>query len=192
LPHGRGDDAVNFLLAHSDAKLVMPAVDIRSASEPTVWRSAYTALAGNPFESQDPAAALLMRTGHPAEALAFLDELVRAVPWNAGYRIRLAQERAEINRDLGMAFERTGALGQALPYWQRAYRLESDPAVKAQINKEVQQIRLVQRRREANRARQPEIHSELEQAHVVRPRLSEPALSTPPRQQGPQRKGAGL
>jgi Tfp pilus assembly protein PilF len=319
-----------------------------------------TLVVGNPFESQNPAAALLMRTGHPAEALAFLDELVRAAPWNAGYRIRLAQariaagqnpdaagkdlvavassaavpyesrlsaakaltgaapdlgsrelnlmvegqpatandvnqpfffasrlkaagsltaaariallraalednpageaaripllkaatevgdyhlaiaamkpylylsgadlesvsdhqpnpdneeeastqdgpeetvrafaklsvqERAEINRDLGMAFERTGALGQALPYWQRAYRLEPDAAVKAQINKEIQQIRLVQRRREANRARQPEIHSELEQAHVVRPRLSEPALSTPPRQQGPQRKGAGL
>ncbi|MGZ4873186.1 MAG: tetratricopeptide repeat protein, partial [Candidatus Angelobacter sp.] len=43
---GRGDAVVNFLLAHSDAKLVLPAVDNRSAAEPAVWHSAYTALAG--------------------------------------------------------------------------------------------------------------------------------------------------
>jgi tetratricopeptide (TPR) repeat protein len=320
-----------------------------------------TLVVGNPFEGQDPAAALLMRTGHPAEAATFLEELVRAVPWNADYRVRLAQahiaanqnsdaagkelvavasaasvtyetrlsaakaltgavpqlgsrelnlmvegqaaaandanqpfffaarlkaaegqpaaarigllraaledrpggeaarvpllkaaievgdyylaiavmkpylgsidleaardtgvntdeeaeqdpgtqdsrvedtvrafaklsakERAEISRDLGTAFERTNALTQALPYLQKAYRLEPDPAVKSQINKEVQQVRLVQRRRELNRARQPEVHSELEQKHVVRPRLPEPALSAPPRQQNPLRKGAGL
>jgi len=320
-----------------------------------------TLVVGNPFEGQDPAAALLMRTGHPAEAATFLEELVRAVPWNADYRVRLAQahiaakqnsdaagkelvavasapsvtyetrlsaakaltgavpqlgskelnlmveaqaasasdanqpfffaarlkaaeglpaaarigllraaledrpggeaarvpllraaieagdyylaiaamkpylgsidletardtgvntdeeaeqdpgtpdwrvedtvrifaklpakERAEISRDLGTAFERTNALAQALPYLQKAYRLEPDPAVKSQINKEVQQVRLVQRRRELNRARQPEVHSELEQEHVVRPRLPEPTLSAPPRQQNPLRKGAGL
>jgi len=103
-----------------------------------------------------------------------------------------AKERAEISRDLGIAFEKTNALAQALPYLQKAYRLEADPAVKAQINKEVQQIRLLQRRRESNRARQPEVHSELEQQHVVRPRLPEPALSAQPRQQNPLRKGAGL
>jgi hypothetical protein len=103
-----------------------------------------------------------------------------------------AKERAEISRDLGTAFERTNALAQALPYLQKAYRLEPDPAVKSQINKEVQQVRLVQRRRELNRTRQPEVHSELEQEHVVRPRLPEPALSAPPRQQNPLRKGAGL
>jgi tetratricopeptide (TPR) repeat protein len=320
-----------------------------------------TLVVGNPFEGQDAAAALLMRAGHPAEAATFLEELVRAVPWNADYRVRLAQahlaakqnpdaagkelvavasapsvtyetrlsaakaltggvpqlgsrelnlmvegqtasandanqpfffaarlkaaeglpaaarigllraaledkptgeaarvpllkaateagdhhlaiaamkpylgnidletalgtglnsddeaeqepglqdaraedtvrafaklsakERAEISRDLGIAFERTNALAQALPYLQKAYRVESDPAVKSQINKEVRQIRLVQRRREANRARQPEVHSELEQERVVRPRLPEPALTAPPRQQNPLRKGAGL
>jgi len=318
-----------------------------------------TLVAGNPFEGQDPAAALLMRTGHPAEAATFLEDVVRAVPWNADYRVRLAQahiaakqnpdaagkelvavasapsvtyetrlnaakaltgaapqlgskelnlmvegqtatandanqpfffaarlkaaeglpasarigllraaledkpsgeaarvpllkaaieagdyhlaiaamkpylgsdleaardtgtgtddeqeqepgaqdwrvedtvrafaklsakERAEISRDLGIAFEKANALAQALPYLQKAYRLETDPAVKSQINKEVQQIRLVQRRRELNRARRPEVHSDLEQEHIVRPRLPEPALSPPPRQD-PSRKGAGL
>lgn len=320
-----------------------------------------TLVVGNPFETQDATAALLMRSGHPAEAVVFLEELVKAVPWNADYRVRLAQarlaakqnvdaaskdlaavasatnvayetrlsaakslsggvpdlgskelnlmvagrpasvndanqpyffvarlkaaesapaaarvsllraalednpgsesvrvpllkaatetgdyylaiaamnpylaggdfessadtqqqspddesqaeaqdwriegtfrgfsklslkERAEISRDLGMAFERTNALAQALLYLQKAYRLEADAAIKVQINKEAQQIRLVQRRRAANRARQPNVHSDLEQEHTVRPRMPEPALSSPPmQQQSPLRKGAGL
>jgi tetratricopeptide (TPR) repeat protein len=317
-----------------------------------------TLVVGNPFENHAPAATLLMSTGHPAEAATFLDELVRAVPWNADYRVRLAQariaakqnpdaaskelaavasaphisydtrlsaakslsgaapdlgskeldlmvegrlasvidanqpyffaarlkaaenapavariallraalednpagqaaripllkaatetgdyylavvvmkadllnglepttesepvpdaedessppdgqadgstpvlatlpvkERAEISRDMGMAFARTGSLAQALPYLQKAYRWETDTAIKAQINKDVQQIRLLQRRRAANRARRPDVHSELEQEHTVRPRLPEPALSGQPGPQNPVRKGAGL
>ncbi|MBZ5507797.1 MAG: hypothetical protein LAO78_20235 [Acidobacteriia bacterium] len=317
-----------------------------------------TLVVGNPFENHDSAATLLMHAGHPTEAAAFLDELVRAIPWNANYRLRFSQariaakqtsdaaskdliavastphisydtrlsaarslsgavpdlgskeldlmvegrlasvtdanqpyffaarlkaaenapaaarvallraalednpagqaarvpllkaatetgdyylaiaamkadllnglepaaesepvpnaedetsppdgqadgsvlalatlpvkERAEISRDMGMAFARTGSLVQALPYLQKAYRLEADPAVKTQINQEVQQIRLLQRRRAANRLRRPDVHSELEQEHTVRPRLPEPALSSPPDQQSPVRKGAGL
>jgi tetratricopeptide (TPR) repeat protein len=318
-----------------------------------------TLVVGNPFETQDPAAALLMRTGHPAEAGTLLEDLVKVVPWNAEYRVRLAQariaakqntdaankeliavgsapdvayetrlsaakslsgavpdlgskelnlmvegqdlslsnanqpyffaarlkaaeklpavarisllraalednpggeaarvpllkaateagdfhlaiaamkpylergqleqvdepqpqsededqsadqivqtggpvsafaqlpmkERTEINRDLGTAFARTNALAQALTYLQKAYRMEIDPAAKTQLNKEVQQIRLVQRRRAANRARQPDVHSALEQEHTVRPRLSEPAIFSPPNPQSPVRKGAGL
>lgn len=314
---------------------------------------------GNPFETQDPAAALLMRTGHPAEAVAFLDELVKAVPWNADYRLRLAQaqmaagqnsdaarkdlatvaststvtyetrmnaaralqggstsdlgsrelnlmassgpispgdgnqpffsaarvkaaeslpaslrivllraaleddpsndaarvpllkaaaasgdyelavavmkpylqnstfdaafrgrsgaeedddlepeasgdgslrdfmklpakEWAEINRDLGQAFVRTGSPEQGIVYLSRAYKLEADAAIKQQINKEVQQLRAAQRRRATNLARQPIIRTELEQQHVVRPRVPEPASSGPPRNVEPARKGAGL
>jgi tetratricopeptide (TPR) repeat protein len=314
---------------------------------------------GNPFETQDPAAVLLVRNGHPAEAAVFLEELVRAVPWNADYRVRLAQarlaakqnadaankdlvavasstsiayetrvsaarslsgtapdlgskelnlmvdgqsasatdanqpyffaarlkaaenapaaartsllraalednpageaarvpllkaatetgdyylaiatmkpymiggqmaydmdaqrssdqdedtstpdwrteqtvgsftklsaaERAEISRDLGLALEKTNSVNQALPFLQTAYRLEPDPARKTAINKEVQQIRLLQRRRAANRTRQPDVHSALEQEHTVRPRLPEPALSAPPKPPSPPRKGAGL
>ena len=316
---------------------------------------------GNPFETQDPAAALLMRTGHPAEAVGFLEELVKAVPWNADYRVRLAQARlaanqnpdssrkelaavasspgapyetrlsaarsltaagtadlgsreltllarggqispgeanqpfffsarlkaaenlpasarivllraaledypsgdaarvpllkaagangdyelaiavmkpflqnsifesaygrrrttdeddelvddttasdgslrdfmklpakewAEINRDLGQAFEKTGAPDQALLYLRRAYGLETDAVVKSQINKQVQQIRAAQRRRTTNAARRPMVRTELEQEHVVRPRIPEPGPSTsPPPAAAPARKGAGL
>ncbi len=46
---------------------------------------------GNPFENLDPAAALLEKTGHNAEALEFLDQLVKSAPWDASYRLRLAK-----------------------------------------------------------------------------------------------------
>ncbi|HET6843685.1 MAG TPA: hypothetical protein VFK06_18695 [Candidatus Angelobacter sp.] len=305
-----------------------------------------TLVVGNPFETQDPAAALLMRTGHPAEAAGFLEELVKAVPWNADYRIRLAQarmaagqnaeaarkeltamasdrqasyesrttaakslnggapdlgsqelnllasgqpvsatdanhpyffyarlkaaeslqgsasvtllraaledrpsgdaarvpllkaammagdyyiaiavmkplvessperetpaqqevtdddaildlntgpdssfgslsklpgkERAEISRSLALAYEKTGALEQAISWFRRAYKLEPGVAEKSQINKEVQQLRAVLRRRASNEARQPLVHSELEQNRTVRPRLPDHALASPP------------
>jgi hypothetical protein len=95
------------------------------------------------------------------------------------------KERAEITRDLGLAYEKINSLNQALPYLRRAYRLETDAVVKTQINKEVQQIRTTQRRRTTNLARQPVIHAELEQEHVVRPRLMDAAASSPPRPRVP-------
>src|SRR5215470_4241075 len=315
-----------------------------------------TLVVGNPFETQDGAAALLVRTGHPAQAVSFLEELVKAVPWNAQYRGRLAQaqiaanqnadaarkelvsivsdkfvvyedrvsfadglqgaipaslgsgeldylahgggaggdqpyffaarlkaaksapaaervrllraalednpsgeaarvpllkaaievgdyhlaiavmqpylsgdnlpsatvtgdeyvseedsapspewqerygrvflklstkERAEIIRDLGTAFEKTGSPDQALSYLQRAYGLEADPRVKAQMNREIQLIRSLQRRRATNQSRRPEIHSDLEQEHLVRPRMPEQTLPNQPRPQGQGQKGGG-
>ena len=104
-----------------------------------------------------------------------------------------AKEWAEINRDLGQAFEKTGAPDQALLYLRRAYGLETDAVVKSQINKQVQQIRAAQRRRTTNAARRPMVRTELEQEHVVRPRIPEPGPSTsPPPAAAPARKGAGL
>jgi tetratricopeptide (TPR) repeat protein len=318
-----------------------------------------TLVVGNPFETQDAAAALLVRTGHPAEAAPFLEELVRALPWNPDFRVRLAQarlaarqntdaaakdlialgsssdapyetrlaaaralgggnggtglgskeldliaggrtitasdanqpfflaarlkaaevlpadgrikllrallednprgdaarvpllkaaietgdyhlainamnpylqtgametaldreqnqneedpqieteggsvpeagafqklpakERAEISRDLGLAFEKTNALDQALAYLRRAYRTETDPATKSQTNKEVQQIRAVLRRRATNLARQPLVHTELEQDRAVRPRVPEPAAPNPVKPRSAGGKGA--
>lgn len=48
---------------------------------------------GNPYGNLDPAAALLEKTGHPAEAVEFLDQLVKSAPWEASYRLRLAKAR---------------------------------------------------------------------------------------------------
>jgi len=103
-----------------------------------------------------------------------------------------AKDWAEINRDLGQAFEKTGSPEQAVTYLRRAYALEPDAAVKSQINKQVQQIRALLRRQTTNAARRPIIRTELEQEHVVRPRVPEPAASSPPPVTAPAKKGAGL
>jgi tetratricopeptide (TPR) repeat protein len=55
---------------------------------------------GNPFENLDPAAALLERTGHNAEAIEFLEQLVKASPWEPGYRLRLARAKIAAGQDL--------------------------------------------------------------------------------------------
>jgi tetratricopeptide (TPR) repeat protein len=46
---------------------------------------------GDPYQNLDSAAALLEKTGHPAEALEFLTRLVKATPWEPAYRLRLAK-----------------------------------------------------------------------------------------------------
>ena len=46
---------------------------------------------GDPYQNMDSAAALLEKTGHPAEALEFLSRLVKATPWEPAYRLRLAK-----------------------------------------------------------------------------------------------------
>jgi hypothetical protein len=48
---------------------------------------------GNPFENLDPAAALLEKTGHNAEAVEFLEQLVKSTPWEPSYRLRLAKAK---------------------------------------------------------------------------------------------------
>jgi hypothetical protein len=48
---------------------------------------------GNPYENLDPAAAVLEKAGHHAEAVEFLDQLVKSAPWEASYRLRLARAR---------------------------------------------------------------------------------------------------
>jgi hypothetical protein len=47
-------------------------------------------VSGEAFTNLDPAAALLEKTGHTAEAAEFLSSLVKAEPWNADARERLA------------------------------------------------------------------------------------------------------
>jgi cellulose synthase operon protein C len=54
---------------------------------------------GNPFENLDPAAALLEKTGHNAEAIEFLDQLVKSAPWEPSYRLRLANAKLAAGQD---------------------------------------------------------------------------------------------
>ncbi|HEX3353448.1 MAG TPA: hypothetical protein VHS34_11550 [Terriglobales bacterium] len=56
---------------------------------------------GNPFVNLDPAAALLEKAGQQAEAVEFLEQLVKSSPWEAAYRLRLAKARAKIGTNQG-------------------------------------------------------------------------------------------
>ena len=58
-----------------------------------------TLVVGQPFENLDPAASLLARTGHHAEAAEFLALLVQAKPWDTDACLRLAQEQIAVGGD---------------------------------------------------------------------------------------------
>lgn len=58
---------------------------------------------GAPFENIDSAAALLERTGHNAEAIEFLDQLVKSAPWDASYGMRLAKAKLAAGSDSAAA-----------------------------------------------------------------------------------------
>jgi hypothetical protein len=51
----------------------------------------------SPFVNTDFAASLLEHNHHPAEAIPFLQSLVKSVPWDASYRFRLAQAELASN-----------------------------------------------------------------------------------------------
>src|SRR5262249_51091208 len=71
-----------------------------------------TLVAGAAFEAQDPAAELLVRTGHANEAISFLEELVTALPWKAEYRVRLEQAKLSAKRDMESARRELIAVAQ--------------------------------------------------------------------------------
>ncbi len=62
-----------------------------------------TLVVGKPFENLDAAASLLLKTGHPAEAVEFLDSLIKAEPWNTAARVKLAQARLKAGQDVPAA-----------------------------------------------------------------------------------------
>jgi cellulose synthase operon protein C len=68
---------------------------------------------GNPFENLDPAAALLEKTGHNAEAIEFLDQLVKSAPWDSSYRLRLAAAKLAADKDTAPAQDALAAIAAA-------------------------------------------------------------------------------
>jgi len=73
---------------------------------------------GAPFENLDPAAALLEKTGHNAEAVEFLEQLVHSAPWESTYRLRLAKANIAAGKDAGSAHSAAAsvAAGPEVPY----------------------------------------------------------------------------
>ncbi len=65
---------------------------------------------GGPFENLEAASALLEKTGHPAEATDYLRQLVRAIPWQAEFRLRLARAQIAAQKDSESARKDLGAI----------------------------------------------------------------------------------
>jgi hypothetical protein len=74
-----------------------PGVPSQTASSSEVGSSEAVSLDNNPYANTNYAATLLEKAHHPAEALPFLQSLVSSVPWNASYRLRLAEAQLATN-----------------------------------------------------------------------------------------------
>ncbi len=83
---------------------------------------------GNPFENLDPASALLEKTGHNAEAVEFLDQLVKSAPWDDSYRLRLAKAKLAVGQDATVALGVLTAIAAA-PNASYDLRLKSADAL---------------------------------------------------------------
>ena len=88
---------------------------------------------GSPFENLDPAAALLEKAGHNAEAVEFLDQLVKSAPWDASYRLRLAKARASAGRDAAASTEALASIASE-PNVSYALRIKAASALPASSN----------------------------------------------------------
>jgi len=92
-----------------------------------------TMVTGDPFEHLVDAAALLSRTGHPAEALPFLVDRVRAVPWDFAAKLEYAKllESTGRDRDEGIRILRSIAESNDAPYDTRVSAAKLLAGVKA-------------------------------------------------------------
>ena len=81
-----------------------------------------TLVVGEPFENLSDAAELLNRTGHPAEALPFISDRVRAVPWDLAAKVQLGKLLVATgkDRDQGIRMLRATAESNDAPYETRA------------------------------------------------------------------------
>jgi hypothetical protein len=77
--------------------LQSPGAPSQTASSSEVGMYDAGSLDNNPFANTDSAAALLEKAHQAAEAIPFLESLVSSVPWNASYRLRLAEAQLATN-----------------------------------------------------------------------------------------------
>ena len=76
---------------------------------------------GDPYADMDSSAALLEKTGNNAEAIAFLDPLVKSTPWEPGFRVRLAKAQIAAGTNASGAQDSLAGIAAAPqnPYRQR-------------------------------------------------------------------------
>jgi thioredoxin-like negative regulator of GroEL len=90
-------------------------------------------VAGEPFENLAAAGDLLVKMGHPAEAVEFYGLRVKAVPWDNGARLKLARAEAAANRQPNDAIQLFTSLASSpnAGYATRATAAESLGDLKA-------------------------------------------------------------
>ncbi len=88
----------------------------------------YALTSGVPFSGLEPAAVLLEKTGHPAEAAEFLADLVKAEPWNWEAREKLATIRGNA-AELAAVAKSTDAAYATRVEAARAIRKMKGPAL---------------------------------------------------------------
>ena len=66
-----------------------------------------------PSRTWIPRPALLEKTGHNAEAIEFLEQLVKSSPWEAAYRLRLAKAKVAAGQDVVSAQNALAAIASA-------------------------------------------------------------------------------
>jgi cellulose synthase operon protein C len=86
-------NAANFL---GLAEIRLDAGDTRGALDQL---NRLVLVVGEPFENLEAAAALLEKSGHPADAAAFLLQFARVSPWQPEVRLRLARAQIAAARD---------------------------------------------------------------------------------------------
>jgi tetratricopeptide (TPR) repeat protein len=81
-----------------------------------------TLVVGEPFENLADAAALLSKNGHPAEALPFLTDRVRAVPWDFAAKVQLGKLLLSTGKDRDQGIQMLKAVAESndAPYETRA------------------------------------------------------------------------
>ena len=80
---------------------------------------------GEPLANLEPAASLLEKTGHNAEAIEFLEQLVKSAPWEQPYRLRLAKAKLAAGQDAAGAQQALTSIASA---GQSSYDLRRDAA----------------------------------------------------------------
>jgi predicted Zn-dependent protease len=81
---------------------------------------------GDPYQNMDSAATLLEKTGHPTQALEFLEPLAKATPWESAFRLRQAKAELAAARPTGTAQE---TLAKIASTPQVLYSLRVDAAL---------------------------------------------------------------
>jgi tetratricopeptide (TPR) repeat protein len=68
---------------------------------------------GDAYQNMDSSAALFEKTGHPAEALVFLEPLANATPWEPPFRLRLSKAQLLVAQDKNAAAQSLAKLSAA-------------------------------------------------------------------------------